>query len=139
MQKCEQCGQIKEDPSFITKKGLPSKRCFECRDKAVKAQYAHKIAKAGSLSNYHRARRLGISPEEVKRLDQVSHCAICEVEFQLGGRRWGKTAIDHDHKTGEIRGVLCHNCNTGIGKLQDSVELLEKAIIYLQGGRRNAL
>ena len=41
--------------------------------------------------------------------------------------------LDHDHATGEFRGWLCHSCNTGIGKLGDSVEGLEQALAYLRG------
>lgn len=44
-------------------------------------------------------------------------------------------AIDHDHKTGEIRGLLCKLCNVGLGHFQDSPELLEKAAQYLRDHR----
>jgi hypothetical protein len=39
--------------------------------------------------------------------------------------------VDHDHSTGKIRGLLCHHCNTGLGHFKDNVELLQKAIEYL--------
>jgi len=39
--------------------------------------------------------------------------------------------VDHDHLTGEFRGHICKNCNTGIGKLDDSVEGVMKALLYL--------
>jgi len=42
------------------------------------------------------------------------------------------THLDHCHKTGRIRGVLCNNCNTGLGKFYDDIELLKTAINYLQ-------
>jgi hypothetical protein len=41
-------------------------------------------------------------------------------------------AIDHCHKNRHIRALLCHNCNTGIGKFNDDINLLEKAIEYLK-------
>jgi hypothetical protein len=53
-------------------------------------------------------------------------CAIC------GGE---PTAVDHDHKTGLVRGILCRQCNTGIGHLRDDVSLLESAILYLKGSK----
>jgi len=40
-------------------------------------------------------------------------------------------SVDHCHTTGKIRGLLCSGCNTGIGKLKDSPEILSKAIEYL--------
>jgi len=40
--------------------------------------------------------------------------------------------LDHNHKTGRLRGLLCNSCNKGIGLLQDSVELLENAVKYLK-------
>lgn len=43
-----------------------------------------------------------------------------------------RLAIDHCHKTGKVRGMLCNNCNSGIGKLNDDIEMLEKAIWYLK-------
>ena len=41
--------------------------------------------------------------------------------------------MDHDHGTGEVRGLLCITCNTGIGSLKDDVTLLQNAIEYLFG------
>jgi len=56
-------------------------------------------------------------------------CAICGL---LAGEQKRAFAVDHDHDTGAVRGLLCINCNTGIGNLRDSVELLSKAILYLE-------
>lgn len=84
---------------------------------------------------YMRATKLrlnyGISIEEYNSLliRQNNKCAICGAEVGWSGRRLG---IDHDHDTGEIRGILCQNCNIGIGHL-NNVDLLNKAITYLGG------
>lgn len=40
--------------------------------------------------------------------------------------------VVHCHKTGKVRGLLCFNCNTGIGKLKDDIELLKRAVEYLE-------
>ena len=56
-------------------------------------------------------------------------CAICGTS-DTGKRK--AFAVDHNHDTGKIRGLLCSNCNTGIGNLRDNVELLERAIDYLR-------
>jgi len=43
-----------------------------------------------------------------------------------------RLAVDHDHKNGEVRGLLCHRCNVGLGNFQDNPELLLKAYKYLK-------
>lgn len=61
---------------------------------------------------------------ESMKLEQKNRCAICnkeEVELH----------IDHCHKTGKIRGLLCQKCNTGIGLLGDDLLILNKAVKYL--------
>ena len=57
-------------------------------------------------------------------------CAICQRPPTSG--RGKKLHVDHDHGTGCIRGLLCHDCNTGLGKFLDSPSLLQDAISYLQ-------
>jgi hypothetical protein len=77
-------------------------------------------------------RTFGITLEEYESLIQDSPCAICgEVRPPFGNR--SSMYLDHDHKTGRVRGVLCHQCNTGIGVFKDSPELLRAAIEYLDG------
>lgn len=41
--------------------------------------------------------------------------------------------VDHDHETGKVRGVLCFNCNSALGKLRDSPDVLRRAIAYVEG------
>lgn len=75
--------------------------------------------------------------ELVKRQGEV--CAICgkpetvKIAPSQGGGI-SRLSIDHDHNTGKVRGLLCHNCNNGIGRFMDDVEFMLKAIRYL---RRN--
>ncbi len=60
-------------------------------------------------------------------------CAICESKETR--KRKGmivRLSIDHNHTTGEIRGLLCHNCNVGLGHFLDNVEFLLKAIRYIK-------
>ena len=64
---------------------------------------------------------------------QNNLCAICErpeESFQNGHVK--SLAVDHNHTTGKIRGLLCNNCNRAIGLLGDSIPILEKAISYLK-------
>lgn len=62
---------------------------------------------------------------------QGGKCAICGSSEARS--RSDKFHIDHCHKTGVVRGLLCGPCNTGIGKLNDDPELLKIAIKYLEG------
>jgi hypothetical protein len=60
---------------------------------------------------------------------QNNCCAICEVHQSNLTK---SLAVDHDHKTGKIRGLLCGNCNTALGLLKENVELYQKSIIYIE-------
>jgi hypothetical protein len=76
----------------------------------------------------------GITLELFHRLLEMQHggCAICETKH-VEGDKHKSLHVDHDHKTGEIRGLLCSNCNHGIGKFKDDPEQLRRAAEYLEG------
>lgn len=62
---------------------------------------------------------------------QGGKCAICESTSP--GGRWNKNFfVDHEHDSGRVRALLCHNCNAGIGHFFDDIERLRKAIAYLE-------
>lgn len=79
----------------------------------------------------HKLSRYGLSVEDYKRIfeDQGGQCAICGNTLILHHKH---THVDHCHATDKVRGILCHGCNTGIGSLHDNVDLLRKAITYLE-------
>ena len=58
---------------------------------------------------------------------QNNKCAICHNKF----KPFKDTHIDHNHITGKVRGLLCVKCNSGIGYLNDDINLLKEAINYL--------
>ena len=67
-------------------------------------------------------------------LKQGKVCAIC-LKPELSKHQSGtlrKLAVDHDHKTGRIRGLLCSRCNNGIGLLGEDIKIFKKAIEYLK-------
>jgi hypothetical protein len=65
-------------------------------------------------------------------IEQNYLCAICgNPETRMFKGKITKLAIDHCHKTGEVRGLLCHKCNSILGYANDSIELLANAIKYL--------
>lgn len=60
-------------------------------------------------------------------------CAICkQPETHKRNDKVKALAVDHHHGTGKVRGLLCSDCNTGIGKLKDSPDVLQSAIDYLR-------
>ena len=79
-------------------------------------------------------RTYGITAEDYYNMlaDQDGKCSICESEEVNNSRiSSGKLFIDHCHDTGKVRGLLCSKCNHAIGLLNDDVDLLQKAIVYL--------
>ena len=64
----------------------------------------------------------------VKWMDQCGACAICQLHEKQLPR---KLALDHNHTTNQIRGLLCHKCNSGLGFFNDNPKLLRAAITYL--------
>lgn len=83
-------------------------------------------------------RKFGLTLEDWEDLlrRQGHRCAICGSDNPgktLAGKLAGTWCIDHDHKTGKVRGALCHPCNRGIGQLQDSPEIVRSALRYLEG------
>ncbi|MFL6101496.1 MAG: endonuclease VII domain-containing protein [Actinomycetales bacterium] len=82
-----------------------------------------------SSRHYHLVRRYGIGAADVEAMitRQGRMCLICL--RPLGD----KPHVDHCHETGEVRGVLCFNCNGGLGQFRDDKELLLRAVRYLDG------
>lgn len=77
----------------------------------------------------------GAHADVVARYDALatvptSRCAICDSGPTT--QRYGRLSIDHDHATGDIRGLLCARCNTALGFFRDSATLLDKAAAYLR-------
>lgn len=60
-------------------------------------------------------------------------CAICN-QKETSKDKFGTRmlAVDHNHKTGKVRGLLCYRCNTGIGRFNDDIKLLKNSINYLK-------
>jgi hypothetical protein len=85
----------------------------------------------------HLKYKYGVSPEDFLAAwsDQNGKCAICEDSLPdlttYENRRRGY-AIDHNHDTGEFRGILCTECNTLLGMAGDNPEILANAIRYLE-------
>jgi hypothetical protein len=75
-------------------------------------------------------RLFGLSEDMYDHLSAEQHgvCAVCKA---LPGGRWNRLTVDHNHRTGEIRGLLCNRCNLAAGLLEDDVQILSSMIEYL--------
>lgn len=99
--------------------------------------YYQEVGKQKKLDAYPERRRrilksrYGITPEKFEEMSlaQNNVCAICGQSYYL------TLHIDHCHTTGKIRGLLCNNCNRGLGHFKDNMELLKKAYKYLEGNQ----
>ena len=140
--KCSCCGEVKSTTEF-TKKKNHGKWCFysyckECGHKKSKKYRIDNLEKCKNLTrNSNLRNRYGLTPEDLEKMlrDQDNKCAICGREIFLHGTSVDKNKIahvDHDHKTGKVRGLLCKTCNTGLGGFMDNTEYLLSAISYLK-------
>jgi len=117
---CNRCGRKQPTDNFPA---LADGK-YRCRDCLTEVSHEAQV------------RRLGCSTEQYQELldKQNGRCAICGVGDGHRSCRGNKCrlAVDHDHRTGAIRGLLCNNCNRGLGRFKDSLAILESALRYLK-------
>lgn len=115
----------------------------ECRERrSLKERASGGIGRAATRGQLHgpptprhhwkRDRRFGLSPGQYTQMlaAQGGVCALC------GGVDPGRAlAVDHCHETDTVRGLLCMNCNTALGKLGDTAEALQRAVDYLRSAQ----
>jgi hypothetical protein len=96
----------------------------------------------GTFNNSMRVRKVNINWTQYQQMFERQHglCAICHkpetAEFGgVCGRGIKRLAVDHDHNTGKIRGLLCQRCNNGIGQMDDNPDRLRAAAAYLEASR----
>ncbi|MGH3728589.1 MAG: endonuclease VII domain-containing protein [Micromonosporaceae bacterium] len=127
MRRCPDCKDVKplqDFPRIVSKSTGRERYCLPCHNvRGRKNRELHH----GSTRNYHLKRRYGIGAADVETLlaSQGGVCAICGAP--------DPRHVDHDHAYGNVRGILCFNCNGGLGQFKDDLELLRNAIGYLRG------
>jgi hypothetical protein len=135
--RCSRCAQDLPVEAFRwvegPARGLLRSMCRDCdRDYAREYAEAHKDERRA----YYYERKFGVTIAEYEAMlaAQGGRCAVCR-NPEKRGRRGGGTkllAVDHDHETGQVRGLVCHDCNTGLGMFLEDPELLERAAEYLR-------
>lgn len=118
-------------------KDKPCRRCGKVfSPKAPSELYCSDKCKDEAITSRYLEREYGISVDDYNNLleKQNHRCAICGGEGFLMDKTKHKIklVVDHDHKTGAVRGLLCHNCNRALGLFHDSERDLLSAIDYLK-------
>lgn len=127
---CKQCETEKSSDMFqkdISKKGGFRPECKECTAKNRKERYNPASNRRNNLQKTFGKGVLDTYQELFDKQEGV--CAICS---SAENGRYKHLSIDHCHDSGKIRGLLCNNCNRGIGLLKDNPELLRKAAEYVE-------
>lgn len=113
-------------------------RCRKCA--SVKQRKDPNIDVKTYKRNWRLKKNYNMTPDDFDGfwMAQRGKCYICRKLMKIPESRRGQSldvvAVDHDHKTGQIRALLCNACNKGLGLFQDNIELLRAAIDYLEVG-----
>ena len=151
---CHKCKKRKSSKEFWKDKRCTGKRISQCRDcirikrrvyyrksRARQVEYGknYRITHAKQLANYKRRYMLktkfGITVTQYNDLlkAQQGKCAICKRRPNQNTKR---LAVDHNHKTSQVRGLLCYTCNRFIGWCRDDVRTFKRIVKYLQRSKR---
>jgi hypothetical protein len=130
---CTSCRRALPVAAFALRKDTKVPRVrSNCRECLAARQTAKNQAEHSDAQVYWWSRSIakyGLTPQSWRELfdSQDSRCAICGTEDN-GKKRFH---VDHDHDSGEVRGILCTTCNVGIGSFKDDADLVFKAFSYL--------
>lgn len=145
---CGKCGVTKPRSEFTIRRsgrvGHLVTYCKKCNSSFVGAAYREKIARDPTF--YRRVewpsklrRYYGITVDDYKRMlaEQDGGCALCGSTNPAAGSRNYKSAtrtafdVDHDHRTGRVRGLLCTRCNRLVGLANDDPNIARRLVEYL--------
>ncbi|MEY9835338.1 endonuclease VII domain-containing protein [Streptacidiphilus sp. EB103A] len=127
MKYCLDCETLKSTDDFVRYRGSADGLTSYCKPCHTARGVKSKNRTHGSTRDYHLKRRYGLTSAEVTAMikAQMGVCAICLTP--------GPEHVDHDHKTGRVRAILCFNCNGGLGQFKDRPDLLRRGADYLEG------
>ena len=134
---CRLCNESKPSTAFSRKENNKAKistACDECHRLRDRNRYAKDPNRRKLTAKWAGLKwRTGLTQDQWQTLLEAQNykCAICETQFSVEARSKNNPCVDHDHATGRNRGLLCRRCNQGIGLLQDSGNVAQRAAIYL--------
>ena len=123
---CHKVLPINDFPILNKAKGYIGGYCKKCHNKRRQSRRTTEFYKKRLLK-----REYGLTQEDFDRMleTQEGKCLICGKVFQTVVKR--EACVDHSHTTGEVRGLLCASCNSGLGFFKDNTGFLNRAIQYL--------
>jgi hypothetical protein len=121
--------EYKENPELFKLKLRESYKKY--KDKRAEVVKASRKLYPNRFKGYDLKKTFGITIEEYNLMlvDQNNSCYLCKTNKDQLKRN---LAVDHCHKTGKIRKLLCEKCNVGLGSFKENIETLTNAIIYLK-------
>lgn len=144
MKACTKCGTSKSPEEFSRDKSKKDGRCCSCKECGAsyfKQRPARTSLQKTQRYKWHRRHTLrkkyGILLEDYERMlqQQSGVCAICkqpEQQHSWNTERVSSLAVDHNHKTGRNRGLLCHRCNRVLGAVNDDIDILVALKEYVE-------
>jgi hypothetical protein len=149
---CRGCNKILSLDNFAIRAGnRPRSRCRSCekissndfgrklrRERPEHVKLRKKQWEQANPKKYNRMvrrtvlKKMGFTSEKIEeilaKLELATRCDICLRTIE----EIGTLRVDHCHSTGKFRGFLCNSCNLGLGKFQDDLETLKRAVFYLE-------
>ena len=119
-------------------KDKPCKKCGEAfSPTAPSEKYCSNACGSWVFDDNYLRKSYGIGKDDYDKMyiDQKGVCLLCNEEgfsMHKNSKDSVKLVVDHDHNTGRVRGLLCHNCNRGLGLFKDDVVRITKVLEYLK-------
>lgn len=138
---CSACKQSLPIDSFGLCPGYKDGRrgqCTQCRGRRRKRPQNPVKAKPEQTRRTKLKQKYGLTESDYASMleAQGGRCAICD-SANAGGR-WGVFHVDHCHRTGKVRGLLCHTCNTTLGRLGDDLQAVLRYARYLKASENRS-
>jgi hypothetical protein len=131
VQSCTRCGEVKSLTDFVKSNQCKSGYCRTCKDcERIRARSKRRGNPEAARSAQLRL-KYGITSDVYHSMlaGQRVCCKICQRTPEAGDRA---LSVDHCHRTGLVRGLLCGHCNTGLGMFKDDPGFLRRAAAYIE-------
>lgn len=135
---CRLCGERKSETEFLVRRESGRRRteCRSCQSASALvwarankkrrqiAQKKYQERNTDERAERYLMRTYSVTRDQAKSIRGEGSCAICQKSPK-------RLHVDHDHANGSIRGLLCKNCNHGLGMFRDDISLIQGAVAYL--------